>query len=149
MNWREFISPARIAVGVAITSRREAAELLAELIANDLNIEAAPVLAALEAREKLGSTAIGKGVALPHARTPTVRKPVGALLTLKTPVPCSTPDGEPADIFIGFLVNSEGGDFSFLPPLLKHLREGQVLREIRQAETPAEAHARLVSPDLI
>lgn len=145
MSWREFITPARISTGVEITSRREAIQMLAQLIARDLNIEAAPLQASLEAREKLGSTAIGKGVALPHAKSASVLQPVGAMLVLSKPLSCASPDDVPVDMFIGFLVAAEGGDFGFLSQLARHLREETLLRELRRAETPDQAHMKLTS----
>src|SRR5690606_39148232 len=109
------------------------------------NIEAAPLQAALEAREKLGSTAIGKGVALPHAKSASVLQPVGAMLVLDKPLSCASPDALPADVLIGFSVPAEGGDFGFLSQLAKQLREETLLAELRLAETPDQAHMTLIS----
>lgn len=145
MSWQDFITPARISTGVEVANQREAIQMLAQLIAGDLNVEAAPLQAALEAREKLGSTAIGKGVALPHAKAPALLEPAGAMLILKKPLSCTSPDDVPVDIFIGFLVPTEGGDFGFLSQLARHLREDTLLRELRLAETPAQAHMKLMS----
>lgn len=117
--------------------------MLSALIADEAGIAAEPLTEALNAREKLGSTAIGNGVALPHATTDAVSEPVAAMLLLDEPLACSTPDDVPVDVFIGFLAPSGGRDLGTLANIVKRLRDDGVLRALRTAQTAQEAHAAL------
>jgi len=101
------------------------------------------ILEALQARERLGSTALGRGVALPHAQLPEIDCPVAIFARLRQPIDFGAKDGEAVDLV--FLVlwpakSSEG----FLPALAKicrALREDQTLRRLRLAKSPGEALA--------
>jgi len=101
------------------------------------------ILEALQARERLGSTALGRGVALPHAQLPEIDCPVAIFARLRQPIDFGAKDGEAVDLV--FLVlwpakSSEG----FLPALAKicrALREDQTLRRLRLAKSPDEALA--------
>lgn len=143
MTLTEIITPSRIRTGVALEEAGEAIPMLTGLIANDLNMDSESLNEALLDREKLGSTAIGKGVALPHAKCAAVAQPVGAMLLLKEPVSYATPDDIPLDIFIALLVPADDNDLAVLAQLAKALREDTLLRDFRAAENPAEAHAGL------
>lgn len=139
MNWADFLKINRVRIVDAIESRREAIHILSEMIADDLSIEADAVEDALLAREKLGSTAIGKGVGLPHAKVAAVSRPIAALLLVKQPLECTTPDDVPLDIVIGFLAPAEGKDLSLLSQLVKQLRDKALLERLRGAQTPQDA----------
>lgn len=62
------------------------------------------VIDALAARERLGCTGLGHGVAIPHGRVDFVTQPIGAAITLKEPIDFDAPDGEPVDIIVGLLI---------------------------------------------
>lgn len=143
MNWAGLINPARIRVKVVVENRREAIAMLSALIAEDTGAAVEALNEALSAREKLGSTAIGNGVALPHATSEAVSEPVAAMLVLEEPLACSTPDDVPVSVFIGFLAPSGGRDLGTLAHIVKRLRDDGVLRALRSARTPQEAHAAL------
>ena len=62
------------------------------------------VMDALAAREKLGCTGMGNGIAIPHGRVPLVNEPIAALITLDQPVDFDAPDDLPVDIVFGLLM---------------------------------------------
>ena len=103
------------------------------------------MLDALSARERLGSTALGRGVALPHARLAGSFPPLALLARLRRPVDFEARDGQPVDLVILVLwpkISPEG----FLPALsgiCGALRDPQVPRRLRRARTPVEAAALL------
>jgi len=68
------------------------------------------VLDALINRERLGSTAIGEGVALPHARMPSLSEPAAALISLKDGIDYESNDGQAVDLIVGLLVPEDCND---------------------------------------
>ena len=92
-------------------SKRGALELLAQVIAQDLpDIEADDLFRRFLARERLGSTGIGHGIAIPHCRINSASGAIGALITLTQPVEYDSIDGEPIDILFAMLVPEEAHD---------------------------------------
>lgn len=65
---------------------------------------------ALTAREQLGSTALGHGVALPHARLEGLQRPVAAFLRTRAPVVFDAPDSRPVNVFLALLVPKEASE---------------------------------------
>ena len=101
----DIIDPARIVTGVHVTSKKRALELVSELLATSTpELGQSEVFTALLGREKLGSTGLGHGVALPHGRLGTCGKPVGALAVLAEPIDFDAVDGQPVDILFAMLV---------------------------------------------
>jgi nitrogen PTS system EIIA component len=92
-------------------SKRGALELLAQVIVKDLPaIEADDLFRRFLARERLGSTGIGHGIAIPHCRISGSAGAVGALITLTQPIEYDSIDGEPVDILFAMLVPEEAHD---------------------------------------
>jgi PTS system nitrogen regulatory IIA component len=101
------------------------------------------VFRALQARERLGSTALGRGVALPHARLAGTAAPVALLARLRRPIEFEARDDEPVDLVFLVLWPDESPE-GFLPALseiCRALREPQVPRGLRVAKAPEEALA--------
>ncbi|WP_338242034.1 PTS sugar transporter subunit IIA [Aurantiacibacter hainanensis] len=101
---------------------------LSELFAGAYGLDAAQVLEHLEEREKLGSTGFGRGVAIPHARMPKLKRPVAALMKLNRPVEFSAADGLPVDLVFGLLspANSGATHLHALAAISRLVREERV-----------------------
>ena len=82
---------------------------LGELFAAAFALDASLVLKHLKEREDLGSTGFGRGVAIPHARMPRLKRPVAALLKLERPVDFAAADGLPVDLAFGLLSPASSG----------------------------------------
>ncbi|TRO95467.1 PTS sugar transporter subunit IIA [Glycocaulis profundi] len=148
MTLSDMLTPARIRTGATAASRRDAITMLAAILAGDAGLEPDTVRDALAAREKLGSTAIGRGVAVPHASLPGVEQPIAALVVTAEPVAFPAPDDTPVDIVFAMIAPDTASDVSALSRLVKGLRGGQVLEGLRRAATPEQAYDRLASaPD--
>jgi len=76
----------------------------AKLFSNQIGINADLVVEFLNAREALGSTALGAGVAIPHGRVKGLKQPIAAFIRLKNPINFAAPDGEAVSILIFLLV---------------------------------------------
>jgi mannitol/fructose-specific phosphotransferase system IIA component (Ntr-type) len=96
-----------------------------------------PVLEVVMAREQLGSTGIGNGVAIPHGRLPDLSEPVLALARHKAGIDFDAIDGNPVHIAILLLVpqEAERGHLELLAHLARTLQQEHVRREIMEAET--------------
>lgn len=98
----EILFPEHIRLGCAAHDRCQLFRAAGQLFAAHLGqATASQVTESLSAREELGSTALGLGVALPHARIKGLRRPLAAYLRLQSPIPFDAPDDRPvADYFI-------------------------------------------------
>ncbi|WP_198174355.1 PTS sugar transporter subunit IIA [Mesorhizobium xinjiangense] len=98
----------------------------------------------LLAREKLGSSAIGKGIALPHGKAGCLQSPAAAAVVLQDPGCFPSPDGIDVDIVIAFLSpDGTSEDLSTIASIVKELRKDKVARAFRSAESPEELMAAL------
>jgi PTS system nitrogen regulatory IIA component len=105
MKIAEILSPDRVSQGHTFTSKKKALEELSQLLARGVpGVLSADILTSLSAREKLGSTGLGHGVAIPHGRMPGVTQSVGAFMRLKHPLDYDAHDGQPVDLVFGLLV---------------------------------------------
>lgn len=105
MNMVELLSTQNVAIRVTSTSKKSALESLCELaLYGTAVITQKEALNALIEREKLGSTAIGHGVALPHTRLEGIDRPLGALILLAEPLHFDAPDDQPIDLLFGLLM---------------------------------------------
>jgi len=103
-----LLSPARVMCRVDATSKKRIFELAAQNIADaNESLTEHLVYSQLLAREKLGSTGLGQGVAIPHCRVEGCAAPLGCLITLATPVHFDSPDGQPVDLLFVLLVPPE------------------------------------------
>lgn len=108
MNIAELIVPERVAYCPQIGSKKRLLEHISELLARDTPMLTwDEIFNSLINREKLGSTGLGKGVALPHGRIGTLDKPVCAFVRLGEPIEFDAADGEPVDLVFALLVPEE------------------------------------------
>jgi PTS system nitrogen regulatory IIA component len=86
------------------STKAELLEQIAGLLAGRRGLSKAQVLDSLTAREQLGSTGLGHGVAIPHARMYECEMATGVLVRTKAAVPFDAPDGKPVSIFLALVV---------------------------------------------
>ncbi|MEN0036938.1 MAG: PTS IIA-like nitrogen regulatory protein PtsN [Cellvibrio sp.] len=105
MQIQDLITPGRTLCGVEGGSKKRALELLANTIAQDIpDIDADDLFRRLIGRERLGSTGIGHGIAIPHCRAEHCTGTIGALITLVDPIDFDAIDSQPVDILFAMLV---------------------------------------------
>jgi PTS system nitrogen regulatory IIA component len=105
MNRLAAILPAsNVVVSVDATSKKRAFEQAGLLFENRHAVARATVADNLFARERLGSTGLGHGVAIPHGRIKGLKNPLAAVLRLSSPIPFEAPDDEPVSLLIFLLV---------------------------------------------
>src|SRR5436305_12423144 len=89
----------------------------------------------LQQREKLGSTGVGNGIAIPHGKLPKLDKLVGLFARLETPIDFEALDGKPVDlVFVLLAPESAGADhLRALARISRLLRDGEVARRLRSS----------------
>jgi PTS system nitrogen regulatory IIA component len=104
----KILTPGRTVCHTPGTSKKRLFETIARIVSNDqLSLSYDEVLDQLIAREKLGSTGLGQGIAIPHCRASNCIHPLGSLLTLEDPIDFDAPDDKPVDLLFVLLVPEE------------------------------------------
>lgn len=117
----KLLPEANILLDVEAGSKKRVFEQAGILFENHDGIARAVVFDSLFAREKLGSTGLGQGIAIPHGRIKGLKQAVGAFLRLAAPVPFESPDGRPVSLIFVLLVPEQATE--------QHL---QILSELAQ-----------------
>ena len=111
MHLEEILEPQRCFCHMDWSSKKRILSGISELLAQQLNkLDATEVYNALMAREHLGSTGLGNGIAIPHCRVKNCSEIVGSLVTLKEPVDFDAIDGKPVDLLFVLIVPEERTD---------------------------------------
>ncbi|MCU0948566.1 MAG: PTS sugar transporter subunit IIA [Porphyrobacter sp.] len=138
------LSPQAIAFA-RIDSKPKALAATAQLLADAYGLDASEVLENLEAREALGSTGFGRGVAIPHCRSKTIRRPSLVLIRLETPIEFAAADAQPVALICG-LVSPENAGATHLHALAaisRLTRDETMLQMLADAPTTEAAYALL------
>lgn len=103
-----ILTPERTVCRAPGISKKRLFETIARIISEDqLSLPYEELLDHLIAREKLGSTGLGQGIAIPHCRASNCSQPLGTLLTLEEPIDFDAPDEQPVDLLFVLLVPEE------------------------------------------
>jgi PTS system nitrogen regulatory IIA component len=117
----KLLNPSHVLVDLPVSSKKRLFEQAGLLFENQDGIARSVVFESLFARERLGSTGLGQGVAIPHGRIKGLKEAQGALLRLAQAVPFDAPDGQPVGLAFVLLVPEKATE--------KHL---QILSELAQ-----------------
>jgi PTS system nitrogen regulatory IIA component len=98
MNIKDFLSITSVVIDLGANDKASLLHELAHRAAVALNLPGDVVAAEIEKRDELGSTGIGRGVSIPHARLREVKRPFGVLARLKNPIEFDAIDGQPVDL---------------------------------------------------
>lgn len=104
------LAPQRIRLDLSVLSKDQVLEEAGRLFASYEGWEPSAIAARLAAREKLGSTGLGQGVAIPHARLKGLRQAVGAFIRLKFAIFFDAPDGKPVSDLLILLVPEQAAE---------------------------------------
>lgn len=149
MNVADLIAPTAVLVGVRANDKAKLVESLAAKAAAMAGLDAATVVEGLRRREELGSTGMGEGSAIPHARLPGVGEPIGLFARLKSPIEWDAIDGRPVDLVCLLLLPTSGRGSEPLASLAcvaRQLRSVEHLDRMRRAPDEAALYALLTTP---
>ena len=133
---------------VLFNSKKRILEYISELAHQHLpSVSQHEILDSLMSREKLGSTGIGKGIAMPHGRLKNIDKTIAIVLVNQTPIPFDAIDNKPVDVFFALLVPEEQckAHLSTLSSIAKTLSNKAILKQIRSAESDDALYHILIS----
>ena len=131
---------------VTASSKRQVLNVAAEVAARLYGLKASDVLEALMAREEEGSTGVGSGVAVPHARLKGLDRVRGVFVRLEAPVEFGSVDDQPVDLVFALLAPAEArtGHLRALARVARAMRQPKLRERLRQARTQDALHALLV-----
>ncbi len=132
-------------------SKKRILEYIAHLIANDVQgIDEDVLFESLVAREKLGSTGFGNGIAIPHCRLIGCTTPISAVLHLETAIDFDAIDGEPVDLLFVLLVPEEATDqhLELLRQIASIFEQDDVRERLRNAPTSEELYKTVLAAQL-
>lgn len=148
MKLNAILGADRVASGITVTSKKKALEELSKLLAKGTgSLSATDIFNGLTAREKLGSTGLGHGVAIPHGRMQGVTGSVGAFIRLKHPVDYDAHDGSPVDLVFGLVVPVAATEehLKHLAAIAEKFSDEDFCKKMRAAADDKELHALLVA----
>ena len=137
-----LLSKDRVACGQCATSKKRVLENAAALLAAanpDLNITT--VFESLMSRERLGSTGLGHGIALPHGRLPYRGPPVGAFITLREAVDFDAPDEHPVNQIFALIIpdNAAEEHLQILAALARLFNDPKIREQLQHCDAPDRA----------
>ncbi|MEE3223096.1 MAG: PTS IIA-like nitrogen regulatory protein PtsN [Pseudomonadota bacterium] len=141
MDIQAIVSLDRTECAVQCNSKKRILEIIADIAAKqNENIDQATVLNSLMARERMGSTGIGNGIALPHGRLPGLEKVIAIVVTSTPAIDFDALDEKPVDIFFALLVPEEQteGHLQTLATVAGKLSDKETIKAIRRATTSDE-----------
>lgn len=103
-----WLQPEEIHLDIPLRDVRHALEFIADAIGVHHGLEAAPIFRALSRREQAGSTALGGGFAMPHARIHGIERPLTLLVRASRPIEFKAPDRDPVSLMLAILVPEHG-----------------------------------------
>ncbi len=143
MNRLAAILPAdNVLVNVEATSKKRVFEHAGLLFENQHSIARSTVTDNLFARERLGSTGLGHGVAVPHGRVKGLKTPLAAVLRVQNPIPFDAPDDEPVSLLIFLLVPEAATQrhLEILSEIAELLSDRELRDKLKHEVDPAVVH---------
>jgi PTS system nitrogen regulatory IIA component len=140
MNIQDFLSPSDVTINVAVADKQQLLLELANKAGSRLRLPPEQIFAELSKREEFGSTGVGDGIAMPHARFDQIEKPFGIVLRLRQPIAFDALDQKPIDIVFLLLLpeSAKGEQLSALACVARKLRSPAVKAALRNAPNAAE-----------
>ena len=131
----------------SLLSKKRVFERAAEAMGAALNLSSEIIYRALLAREKLGSTAIGEGIAIPHCRINECAEAAGCLVTLQEPIDFGSVDGRDVDVIFVLLVPEEAtqAHLNLLAALARSFSNPDLRNRVRQTHDSEELKQLLLS----
>ena len=151
MTVDDILSPDDVVHAVRTDGKRACLDDLSRRAARALGLDATVILTALLKREDLGSTGVGDGIALPHARLEGLRRPFGLLASLHRPVNYEAVDERSVDLVFLLLLptDAQGAQLNALACVARRLRDPTVAAAMRGARGAAALYAATCGPQTV
>jgi PTS system nitrogen regulatory IIA component len=150
MRISELLTSDRVACRQESASKKRSLEILSKLLADALpEFTEAEIFNSLIGRERLGSTGLGKGVALPHGRLQGLKQPMASAITLSESVDFDAIDGKPVDLLFALLVPEESTDehLQILARLAEMFISPEFCNKLRSCESGDQCYKLIIDWD--
>jgi len=148
----KLLPPGNVLLDLPASSKKRLFEQVGLLFENNQGIARSLVFDSLFARERLGSTGLGQGVAIPHGRIKGLKDALGAFVRLEEPVAFDAPDGKPVNLLFVLLVPEQATEkhLQILSELAQMFSDKALREAMASANDPAALHRIVVSwqPDV-
>jgi PTS system nitrogen regulatory IIA component len=148
MEVADFLKPDGVIVGLRPANKGQLLRELAVRAGPAVGVNAQRILDALMAREELGSTGVGHGIAVPHARIEGLGRLFGLFVRLEKAIEFAAIDEQPVDLVFLLLIPSGAGSehLAGLAAVSRRLRDKDVTRQLRAQKDPGELFQTLAGP---
>jgi PTS system nitrogen regulatory IIA component len=147
MHINDLITPKRVTYSLPVSSKKRLLEKICELLREDEpGLDGAAAFQSLVERERLGSTSIGEGVALPHGRLKGLKKAVGAFAVLEQEMDFGAVDHKPVKMIFALLVpeNATQEHLDILSMLAKLFNDKAIRDRLLEAKNTSELYSYLI-----
>jgi len=141
MLFSDLLSPERVLPQVRSSSKKRLLEQISEaLVRNNPELDSREVFEALCARERLGSTGLGHGVAIPHGRISGSADVQAVFMRLAKPLAFDSQDGKPVDLLFALVVpeNATSDHLKLLSQIAQQFSNDDLLKQLREADDNVE-----------
>ena len=138
----KLLPQSNVIIDLDVSSKKRVFEQVGLLFENNNSVARSEVFDSLFAREKLGSTGLGQGIAIPHGRIKGLKDAVGAVVRTRQPIPFDAPDGQNVSIIFVLLVPDRATDMhlQILSELAQMFSEKPFREQLNSAPDAAELH---------
>jgi nitrogen PTS system EIIA component len=131
----DILDPRAVATALKVQNKKQLLQDVAQGLSAQTGVDSRVIYESLFQREKLGSTGLGQGIAIPHGRLPSISRVHGYFARLAAPVAFDSIDGEPVDLMFALVSPSYAGadHLTALAKISRVLRDGAMLAKLRGA----------------
>lgn len=142
MELVDLVARDNVVLDLRATEKKTALADLAQRASDKAGVPPDLIVNALFAREALGSTGVGGGIAIPHARLAAIAKPFALFARLRAPIEFDAVDGKPVDLLLLLLLPAatHGEQMNALACAARALRDPKIAETLRKAKTPDAAY---------
>ena len=146
-HFSQILPPENVALDLDVSSKKRAFEQAGLLFENNCGIARSIVSDNLFARERMGSTGLGHGVAVPHGRIKGLKTPLAAFVRLAEPIPFESPDGEPVNLLVFLLIPDHVTQqhLEILSEVAEMFSDEAFRAVLSTAPDPSAVHARIIT----
>ena len=138
----KLLPPQNVVLDLDVSSKKRVFEHAGLIFENNHNVARSQVFDSLFAREKLGSTGLGQGIAIPHGRIKGLKEAVGAMIRMREPIVFDAPDGQPVSLIFVLLVPERATDLhlQILSELAQMFSDNAFREQLLNAPTATAMH---------
>lgn len=140
MTVTALLSPDRVFIDPNISSKKKLLEFIANTVTEQCGLAQSKLFNSLLDRERLGSTALGNGFAVPHARLPDLKETIGFFVKLAKPINFEASDNQPVDLIFCIIIPEHATDehLQILASLARIFSQSSIREAIRTAHTDSD-----------